>query len=169
MQKKKNQESFQKNNPTPWLGLPRPDRKIFSYSENALLDQITTEIMHAWEKDLRTIKTHFKMLTEASLTIRCITDLMDKKLPALENFLTSEHFILVHKETKANMEKIDLYFAETNKRLFELENRIQFPYVKELRATIKSLSEKVDLILKQNNKKTFWSKIFERKQKIKIP
>lgn len=49
----------EKKSPTPQLGLPKSDRQHFTYSENKLLDQITTEVMEAWKKDLLTIrKTH---------------------------------------------------------------------------------------------------------------
>jgi hypothetical protein len=166
MPKKKSQESSPQGNPTPWLGLPRPDRKSFSYSENQLLDQITTEIVHAWAKDLKIIKEHFNMLLYSSDELKNITNLMENKFPALNEFLASDHFVSVYHDTKTKMERIDLYFAEINKRIFDLENRIQFPYVRELEQSIKSLSEKVDSLLESKKKNSVWTRIFHCKKRI---
>ena len=46
-----------KKSPTPWLGLPRREANQWTFSENKLLDQITTEIVTAWAYDLEAIRS----------------------------------------------------------------------------------------------------------------
>lgn len=73
---------MKKDLPTPYLGKPKRGEKIFTYSENQLLDQITKEIMHAWATDLQLMKDHYKEIiklskksVEASDKIKDITTL----------------------------------------------------------------------------------------------
>jgi hypothetical protein len=51
---------------------PMRDRKMWTYSENKLLDQITSEIMHAWKNDLIMMRQYYSEQAKISREINSI-------------------------------------------------------------------------------------------------
>lgn len=66
-----------KKNPTPYLGLPKRDEKMWTYSENKLLDQLTIEITTAWAKDLEVIKHHHKECKTLIETVKSLSKTLE--------------------------------------------------------------------------------------------
>ena len=151
------------HNPTPWLGLPRPDRKLFTYSENQLLDQLTTEIMHAWAKDLNILKDYYHKITTSGDALERISELMVERFSSLNKFLDNEKFSSLYNQLTTHYGEVNARLADINKRMIELENWMQFPYVLKLQDSIKILSDKADLLIHQNTRKSLWKRMFKRK------
>lgn len=96
------------HNPTPWLGAPRPGTKIFSYSENQLLDQVTTEVMHAWREDLKAMQNVYQTTQETAELLRAITERLGEKMPALNKFLEDAGILPDTEKLLAGYEALDM-------------------------------------------------------------
>ena len=146
--------------PTPNLGVPKSKNQFFTHQENKLLDQITLEINEAWAKDLRSIsKTHRRAL-ELMEAIKGIED----KFPALERFLSDNEFIYAFKIMRTNIEEINSRLIDMNLRIFNLEQKIEYPHVQALNGSIKSLEQTLEDLKKQMQekpKKTLFKKFIE--------
>ncbi len=113
-----------KPNPTPYLGVPRSNEKTFTYSENRLLDQITTEIMEAWAKDLSKIRTHFKNIEKKSTLLQRFCDDVQNTLPELNEFLEKDEFKSLYKQFNERNEEINVRMGDINRRLINIENML---------------------------------------------
>jgi hypothetical protein len=94
-------ENKESSGPTPWLERPRREARMFTYSENKILDQITIEIMEAWKHDLNTIReTH---LSVKNFLSKCkkIQENIDKNFTTLEKLMA--YTVLPEKITKINL------------------------------------------------------------------
>lgn len=110
------------HNPTPYLGLPRRDEKIFTVQENRLLDQITTEIILAWKDDLLLIKQHHianKKLLDSLKGLQCELSCFKETIKGFESLNTLNnlgHFIDLQRSALFSMQKLDHEFQEFMKR-----------------------------------------------------
>ncbi len=134
-----------KHEPTPNLGKPDSRRQHFTYSENKLLDQVTTEVMEAWKKDLITIKNHHKKILEAEANTHELVDLISKEFPKLEIFLNNNSFITSFEEMAKSVEYISSFIEiitnnqnDLNKQLFDIKENLSFRFIEK---TKKDLSE----------------------------
>lgn len=113
-------EKKPKKDPTPWLNLPRPDRKLFTYSENQLLDQITTEVVHAWTADLKIIKKANAAFTEKASIVYAFCEKFYKFLPLFDKLFTSEEYQELRESDARTKEEINARLCELNKNAFEV-------------------------------------------------
>lgn len=148
--------------PTPELGFPRSKRQLFTYSENKILDQITMEIMEAWAKDLRLMKRAYDKANKSLETIKDIED----RFPALEKFLKKNNFINDLKSIKMSLDAVNSFQGEIHKRLWQLDEKINFSYVQSLMESIKKLETITQTIHAQvqelQNRKTLFQKLCQR-------
>lgn len=148
--------------PTPELGLPSSKRAVFTYSENKLLDQITVEITEAWAKDLQVIKKSFNKSEQLLTSIKE----MEQYLLKLGKFITKNDFISDYKKTKESIDEINSFQGDILKRLWQIDEKINFNYVNSLMKSIQDLeilAKTIDLELKGlKNKKGFWKRLSDR-------
>jgi hypothetical protein len=116
-------------NPTPLLNLPRRDRKSFTYSENQLLDQITTEVMEAWKKDLALIKRTNQEFTEKAAIIYQFCEKLSFFLPLMHDLMTGSDYQEWKDSCDQNNREINTRITQINLTLFDIQE-----IVKELRS-----------------------------------
>lgn len=149
-----------KSDPTPWLNKPSRDKKIFTYSENRLLDQITTEIMEAWKNDLIVIQRHHKEILKSEESSLRLSKLISNQFPELEKFLKNNKFIESFNKLTNDYELMNFRIAETNSSLFRMEEKLSFPRVKELMESIEELKGLAKQIKQNMEKKPWWKRMF---------
>ena len=125
--------------PTPDLGKPKSNRQMFTHAENKLLDQITLEIVEAWEKDLRMMKSAYNKTREYIENLNTL----QIKLGNIRSYL-------------------DEYDLPKLKEFIERQDYIVF-YVNELRVMVSDINNKLDrfhrdreLKTKPEKKKHWW-------------
>lgn len=149
-----------KERPTPMLGRPTRDKQIFTYSENKLLDQITIEIMEAWRNDLIVIRKHHKEILECQVDATLLSDLLRREFPKLEKFLTDNDYINQFSTLTKEVEIINSRHGIISKTLFDLEQKLDFDYIKKMMESIKIISKDIEKIKNTQNKK-WWQNIFK--------
>lgn len=151
MEKKKRTDQ----SPTPELGKPLVRNKVFTYSENQLLDQLTLEITERWNKDLRLIGQIYRRSENLLNTMKDI----EEKFPAFERFIQSNDLLLDFRNIKEYVQNLDNRQSEMNKMIFELEKRLDFKYVKSLQKSIEYITSMIESLQK---KKSFWKRLSQR-------
>jgi ABC-type hemin transport system substrate-binding protein len=145
------------HNPTPYLGLPRRDEKIFTVQENRLLDQITTEIILAWKDDLLLIKQHHianKKLLDSLKGLQCELSCFKETIKGFESLNTLNnlgHFIDLQRNALFSMQKLDQEFQEFMKR--ESLKKCCVPLVRKEKEENKSFFSCLGGLFKKGNKK----------------
>lgn len=164
---KKQNEKAEIHNPTPELRRRiRSDGQFFTYSENQLLDQITIEIMECWKHDLIEMKKLSSEVIKVAEWAKKITEDFDESYPTLEAFIKSHEFIDEFPLIKTQIDQINFRHAEMNKTLFEINEKLNFTYVRSLMTDIEKLDQttkniEIQLnILMEKNKKKWWQRIF---------
>lgn len=145
--------------PTPNLGKPTRDAKLFTYAENKLLDQMTIEIMQAWKNDLLIIRKHHREILASEKATVALSNLISTEFPKLEKFLADNDFIESFKDVEKSLEQLDFRQSEMNKSIFELQEKLNFNYVKKLMESIKVMQETIEKI----NKRRWWHVFFKPK------
>ena len=123
MRKKKEVEK-DKADPTPYLGKPRANRQVFTYSENKLLDQITMEINEAWVKDLKTIRECHKAIVEELKDFKSINGLMEDKFHKIDEFIKDDEFFPSMQEIIENQKSIFQFMNEIRLSCFKSEEQV---------------------------------------------
>ena len=121
MRKKKEEEKL---NPTPYLGVPKANRQLFTFSENKLLDQITTEIVEAWAKDLKVICECQKQTKAAVKEFQNVTELLEDKFEKLNNFINEDDFLPSMNEIIEKQKIMFQFMEEIRQSSFKNEEQI---------------------------------------------
>ena len=153
-----------KSEPTPLLGKPNRDAKSFTYSENKLLDQITTEIMEAWKKDLTILKQHYGQALKTHDQIRTVVDLVEEKFPKLEEFLQANEFTRILPKIQEDIEAIkgNYGYLQLSIKDYDKDEKITKTDIKKLQQSIDEIKYQIarSPLLKQP-KKPFWKALFK--------
>ncbi len=113
---------MKKDGPTPDLGKPNRNMKMFTHSENKLLDQITIEIMESWKKDLMMMRQHYKQVVQAAESVKDVSELVEEKFPLLEGFLQSNDSITAISRIESDIASIKGSFGELLHSLSNAKN-----------------------------------------------
>ncbi len=177
---KKNEAATTKTKgPTPTLGLPRRENKMFTHTENKLLDQITVEIMEAWAKDLSLMKSHYKKIDQAQEKVIEASEKVEKlyeKLPKLEQFLSSNDLVVAIPLIQENIGMLRGLFGELNNSISAIwEQKVKKSDILAINTEIKSVKESIKEIekqmkfmqkflsdMKEESKKNWWKKLFKQ-------
>ena len=150
--------------PTPQLVNNHVRDKIFTYSENALLDQITLEITQAWQKHLLVITRAHKKCEQTIEESERIYSYLENYLPKLDHFLNSECFIEKWEHYNNTLDVIKDRLLEQGKSLFEIDKKINFEYVTSLLKSIEKLEKNVKNLEEQillMNRRRWWHRFFK--------
>ncbi len=155
-----------KHEPTPNLGKPDSRRQHFTYSENKLLDQVTTEVMEAWKSDLKTIKMHHKEILNSQVNANNLSNLISAQFPKLEKFLHENSFINNFSEIKDEIIEINARHGIINQSLFDLNEKLNFNYIIKVQNQVKALDDKLKIIIQnldKANQRRWWHKFIKPK------
>ncbi len=117
------------------------DNKMWTASENKMLDQITTEIIEAWAKDLEIIRSNYSEAVKLNQIIKTFDvriSKIDNQLSSIENPLED-----LHEKTDQSLENI-----------YDRLDKFIFTKHKDLCVKIKDLKIQLDHLIKLNTKET---------------
>lgn len=164
--KNKNKEKSTRNDPTPYLGKPNSRNQMFTYSENKLLDQITLEVMEAWKDDLISIRKTHEEAKKYHKFLKYFDDEFKGKLSKLDDILAQEGDIYRLDKVLQNQHQIYEFINEIRINILNLENKINYPLVKdasvniayliEISKEIKQIQEDIQKVQVDFHKKKWW-------------
>ncbi len=148
------------------LNKPRSDGKIFTYSENKLLDQITLEITEAWAKDLKVIK---KAHEKSETLLEKITDVInftETELPKFSEFLKDLNLTAEFSKMKSQIDTMFGQMGVVYKEIFEIKEKNKYEYITQLNKNINNLEKQIsdleERIKKLDEKpRRWWKKLFK--------
>lgn len=154
-----------KKGPTDYLAYQNLRSKVYTPEENRLLDQITLEITEAWAKDLKRIKQTHEKLLQTQEKSKEITDLLNERLPSLENFLSDDSIKFLFKSYTETIQRIGLEISECHKNIFDFTDKYKIENFKDilgLHKKIDSINETLQEILLEliELKKPWYKKLF---------
>lgn len=154
----------------PSLGHIKRDQKAWTYSENRILDQITTEIMEAWAKDLRNIKECHQEILDSYKEFKRITCLMEQKFPDFQEFIESNSYIMAIPHLEESTTRVEALLEKISQlpleKPFNLISKINYDsevikkHVESIDLKMKYLMDYREDMPKNNRQASFWKKLF---------
>lgn len=136
------------------FNLPRRNDKLWTYSENKILDQITLEVMEAWREDLNIIRKAHTQCKQLLIDSKNLADVIQDQREEISYQLEKQR------------DDIELRFEGINSFLKSIDFNFR---LERIRLEVEEIGEKVDNLnktsrsIKIQKKPSFFRRLFKCK------
>lgn len=116
-------EKKRAKNPKQKVPHPRElNRRMFTYSENQLLDQITKEIMSAWKSDLETMRGYYKEAKKVNDQVKRVCEVSLVEFPKLNKLIEKNKYLSSFPESSQILEELKNSFLELARKTSQMSD-----------------------------------------------
>lgn len=136
MEKKEKKEKKTRKNPTPYLGIPRANKQVFTEQENRILDQFTIEIQEAWIKDLNMMKDCYNGILATCTELK--SDIIKLQIEIGQTRYSMEKY-----KEFVESNTVEQFLNEIRVLVLQISEKINFQYTFDLNREVSKLSQQI--------------------------